>query len=172
MFSFIDIILIGIIIVFVVSGFVFGLIQGIGAIIGLAVGFWAAINYFGGLGDVLTPIFLGHSVWAHIIAFILIFILANRLVGLVFWLIDRAFKIISIIPFLKSVNRLGGAVLGLIEGILVCGLILGFVLGYFGEVSWIKDNLAVSPVGQWLVIGSDYAKAALAAILGFIGSKF
>lgn len=170
-FTFIDIILIGIVIVFVVSGFVMGLIQGIGALIGLAAGFWAAMNYFNALGDWLTPIFLGHSIWAHVIAFLLIFILVNRLIGLAFWLIDKAFKIISIIPFLKSINRLGGAILGLIESVLICGLTLGFLLGYFGEVSWIKDNLAGSSVGYWLIVGADYAKAAMAVIINTIAGR-
>jgi len=171
-FTFIDIILIAIVIVFVVSGFVMGLIQGIGALIGLAAGFWAAMHYFNAFGDWLTPIFLGHGIWAHIIAFILIFVLANRLVGFVFWLIEKAFHIVSIIPFLKSINRLGGAVLGLIEGILFCGLIIGFLLGYFGELSWIKDNLAVSPVAHWLAFTAGYFKNAAAFIIQAIGGKF
>lgn len=163
-FTFVDIIFIGIIIVFTVSGFVMGLIQGIGALIGLAAGFWAAIRLFDSFGDILTPIFFGHSVGAHIAAFIIIFILASRLVGLIFWLIDKFFHIISIIPFLKSINRLGGALLGLVEGILICGLTLGFLLGYFGEVAWIKDNFGSSLIVHWLVAGSGYAKTAISAI--------
>ena len=170
-FTFIDIILIGIVIVFVVSGFVMGLIQGIGALIGLAAGFWAAMRYFSAFGDWLTPIFMGHGIWAHIIAFILIFVLANRLVGLIFWLIERVFKIISIIPFLKSINRLGGAVLGLVEGILVCGLILGFLFGYFGELGWIKDNLSGSTVAHWLAFTAGYIKDAATVVIHAITGK-
>lgn len=171
-FTLVDVVLIAIIVVFAVVGFMLGLIQGIGALIGLAAGTWVAGQYFLPVGNYLTPLFLGHAVLAKIISFLLIFILINRLVGFVFWLIEKAFHIISIIPFLKSINKLGGVILGLIEGILFLGIIIFVIAKIAPDLALVKDHLNTSQVAHWVVLAATYINNLLPETVKQIKSIF
>lgn len=122
-----DLILILILFVFIAFGFTMGLIQAIGAIVGLVVGTWVAGLYYEPMAQWLEPIILGHATAARIISFILIFTVVNRLSGLAFWFISKVFKLFSIIPFTKSLNRILGAILGLLEGVLAIGVVMYFI---------------------------------------------
>lgn len=111
---------------FIVSGFWFGIIHMVGSLVGLVVGAWAAGHYFQALANMVTPWLGGNANLARILAFFFIFVLVNRLFGVIVWLAEKVFKIIAIIPFLKTFNRLLGAIFGLIEGTLVLGLAVFF----------------------------------------------
>jgi len=86
------------------------------------------------------------------VAFILIFILINKIIGLIFYLIGKAFNLISIIPFLKSINRLAGLILGLIEGVLVMGLVIYAVAKFAPALPWLSDGLNKSIIAHYLVV--------------------
>jgi len=144
-----DLILILILFLFIAFGFALGLVQTIGALIGVVAGAYLAGVFYEPLGAWLEPILLGHGNTARIIAFIVIFVLVNRLIGLIFWFINKIFNLISIIPFTKSLNRILGALLGFLEGTLVLGLIIYFVSRF--EISeWFTGVLAGSKVAMWL----------------------
>ena len=144
-----DLILLLILFLFVAFGFALGLVQTVGALVGVVVGAWAAGIFYEPFGAWLEPILLGHGAIARIIAFVVIFVLINRLIGLIFYIINKIFNIISIIPFTKSVNRLLGALLGFIEGTLVLGLIIYFISRF--EISeWFTGVLIGSKVAMWL----------------------
>jgi len=115
----VDLVLIFILLGFAGAGAKDGFIHALGRLIGAILGFVAArawsIKLVGILG-VFMP-----AGWAHLIAFLLIFIVITRLLGLVFKLADGVFEIIKILPFLKSIDRLLGAVLGFVEGFILLG---------------------------------------------------
>lgn len=159
-----DLILILALFSFIALGFALGLIQGIGAILGVFAGAWAAAWYYEPVGVWLTPILLGHSLIAKIVAFIVLFTLANRLVGLVFYVIDKIFHLIAIIPFLKSLNRILGALLGFIEGVLAISLIL-FFISHLGIAAWLSEAIAASKVAAWLMGLVNALSPLLPAIL-------
>ena len=46
---------------------------------------------------------------------------------MIFWIIDKAFGIIAIIPFLKTFNHLLGGLFGLLEGLLFIAVIVFFL---------------------------------------------
>lgn len=123
-----DLVLILIIFVFVAFGFTMGLVQAIGSLVGIFLGTWVAGLYYVSFAELLTPIFLGNALTANIVSFILIFTVVNRLTGLAFWFVNKAFNLISIIPFTKSLNRILGAILGLVEGALAIGIVLYFIV--------------------------------------------
>ncbi|MEK7167845.1 MAG: CvpA family protein [Patescibacteria group bacterium] len=161
MFSLVDVILIVIVLVFALTGFAWGLIQGIGALVGLAAGIFAATNYYFILAGWLTPIFLGNAVLAKIVAFIAIFAIANRLVGLVFWIINKTFNIIAIIPFIKPINRIAGLILGLAEGIIITGVSLYVIAKFGGNIPWLAETLNNSQVAHWLVSATQFLNSFL-----------
>jgi uncharacterized membrane protein required for colicin V production len=149
-----DLILILALFGFVAMGFAMGLIQTVGAVVGVFAGAWLASLFYEGFASVLTPILLGHAGLAKVVSFILIFTIANRLVGLLFYILGKVFNLLAIIPFLKTFNRLFGAIFGLIEGVLVLGFTLTFIL-----------NLAISPWFDSAMAGSEIAKLLVMAVI-------
>ena len=152
-----DFILVIIISCFVFSGLRFGLIHALGALIGTIAGALIAGHYFDQFGHTLNAVFLGNLNLARIFAFIIIFIVVSHLVGFIFWLLDRIFHVISIIPFLKSINRLAGGILGFFEGTIVSGLIL-IVVAKFPFAGFIVPAMEGSNVAKWLM---DFGKILL-----------
>ena len=150
-FTLVDVILIAAVLIFAVVGFVLGLIHAVGSLAGLVLGVWLAGRYFMPLADWLTPIILGHSGVAKVIAFVLLFIIVNRLVGLLFYLLEKAFHLLAIIPFLGSINKIAGLLLGLVEGILITGLVIYIIAKFIPDIPWLIDNLNNSQVAHWLV---------------------
>lgn len=106
---------------FVLYGLWFGLIHAFGTLIGTIAGAFLAGRFFDAIAMKFLWLFGGNTNLARIVVFILIFTIVNRLIGLVFFIFERGFKILTIIPFLTSLNRLGGAVLGFVEGAIVLG---------------------------------------------------
>jgi membrane protein required for colicin V production len=127
---------------FVFYGIFFGLIRTFGTFAGVLVGAFLASRFYLPAADWLNTFFFGYNNLGKVLVFILLFSLFNRVTGFVFYLLDRAFNLISIIPFLKTFNRLGGAILGFITGSLILGLILYVASRY---------ALIESLFGQWLV---------------------
>lgn len=136
---------------FVFYGIFFGLIKTIGNIVGVVVGAFLASHFYIQVFYWAKDLFFGYENLGKVITFIVLFTIVNRVVGLVFALVDRSFHLISIIPFLKTINRLGGAVLGFIMGALIVGLIIYVasryaIVGYFAG-----DMLASSKIAPFLV---------------------
>lgn len=164
MISLFDLILILIIFGFVWFGFWYGLIYSLGSIVGVIVGALGAGKYY----LVAAGLVSDHpGNFLKVVAFILLFGLINKLIGVLFWLIDKIFNILSIIPFLKTINRLAGATLGLLEGILALGLVLYIYTKYpFSE--WINSGLALSQVSPKLLSVTAILKPFLPEALKMI----
>lgn len=138
-----DVILLVILFGFVLFGFWFGLIHTLGALLGIVVGAFIAGHTYDLAASKTVVFFAGNLNLARIICFIVIFILVNRLIGFVFFIIEKIFNFISVIPFLKSINRLAGAAIGFFEGLLVIGLIL-----------YVASKYPVGPFFDKMLIGS------------------
>lgn len=142
----IDVIILIILAGFVFYGLFFGLIRTVGSLLGVVGGLWLTLIFYLTVFDWVKNLFFGHELSGKIIVFIVLFILINRLVGFIFALLDRTFDLISIIPFLKTINRLAGAALGFIEG----GLILGLALIFISQTAF-AGRLDGSKVAPFLV---------------------
>jgi uncharacterized membrane protein required for colicin V production len=111
---------------FVLAGFWFGVIHMVGSLVGLVFGAIIAGRFYDDLGAWIAPWLGDNFNLAKIIAFAAIFILVTKLVAVLVWIVDKVFKFIAVIPFLKTFNRLLGAALGLVEGTLLIGLLVYF----------------------------------------------
>lgn len=145
-----DIILIVIIAFFGFSGFWFGFIHMLGSFLGILAASVIAGKYFEVIALKLSFLFGGFDSLGKIVTFIIIFILVTRLVGLLFFVINKIFKIVSIIPFLKTINRLVGAVLGIAEGLVLTSLTL-YLLVRFPLGNTINMALSNSRVVAYLL---------------------
>ena len=149
-----DIILLIILGGFVLYGLWFGLIHSIGVLVGTIAGAYFAARWYDPVASWREFYFGGHANLARVICFLLIFALVDRLVGLLFWLVDKVFSILKIIPFLGLANRLLGAALGFAEGVLVLGLTL-YVAERYPLGDWFTTSLADSKVAHYLIdVGS------------------
>ncbi len=107
-------------------GFWFGAIHMVGGLIGTIAGSWLAGHYYDTLSLVISNILGINSPWLNLICFIKIFVLVNRLIGFIFYILDKTFGFLSRLPFIKTIDRLGGLVFGLLEAVMVIGLTLYF----------------------------------------------
>lgn len=171
-FTLVDVILILILFSFMAAGFVFGLIRSIGSLVGLAIGTWAAGHYFMPLAEWLTPILRGNSSWANIAAFFIVFIIINRLTVLIFHLIDKGFSLLAIVPFMKTINRLGGLCLGIIEGVLITGVAIYIIAKFAPDSSFVVDILNESQLAHGLVAVTQFLTWLLPEAFDKIKSVF
>ncbi len=145
--SILDFILILILFFFTFAGFFFGLIHTLGSLVGTVAGILVAGRYFEGFAEKIP---IGNANLAKVVSFFVIFVVASRLVGFAFFLIDKIFKVLSLLPFLKSINRLLGAVLGLAEGAVVLAVVLVLVMR-FPFAGFLFPAIEGSQVAQALV---------------------
>jgi len=135
---------------FVMSGLWFGLIHSFGALIGTIAGAFFAARWYEPVAVRFISFFGDHHNLARIVCFLVLFIIIDRLVGLIFWIINKFFSVLPTIPFLKTINRLLGAFFGFLEGVLVLGLTLFFVGKYpLGE--WFSGLISDSKVADYLI---------------------
>jgi len=147
--GFIDIVLLVIIGAFVFFGLFFGLIHTLGSLVGAILGIAVASHFIEPTVEAFGFLLGGGSV-AKIILFIIIFLIVSRLVGLVFWVFEKIFGFVSIVPFAKSINRLLGALFGFIEGIIVVGVVLFYAMQVLPEDT-LLTLLEGSAVANFLV---------------------
>jgi membrane protein required for colicin V production len=145
----IDIILIVIVAAFVFFGLFFGLVHTIGSLVGAIAGIFLATRFIDPAFAKFGFLFGGGEV-GKIILFIILFIVITRLVGIIFWLIEKVFGIITIIPFAKSLNRFLGAIFGFIEGVIVVGVVLFYAMQVLPNDTLLLA-LETSTVAKYLV---------------------
>ncbi|MFA5128654.1 MAG: CvpA family protein [Patescibacteria group bacterium] len=135
---------------FVLYGLWFGLIHTLGVLVGTIAGAFLAARWYEPVAGWAGFLFGGHENLAKVVCFLILFVIINRLVGLIFWIIDKIFSFLKIVPFLSTINRLLGAVFGFFEGVLVLGLTL-FVAERYPLGDWFVNSLADSKIANYFI---------------------
>jgi len=152
-----ELILLAVILGFGIGGFATGLIQAIGSLVGVLVGTTVATRAYDDIAALALPLFGGNQIAAAVTSFIFLFLLTSRLVAFVVHLIDKAYKFLAVFPGLKMLNRVGGFVLGIVEGVFVVGVVLTLVTrlplaestrATLETSFWLKNFIAI---GSWLL---------------------
>lgn len=112
---------------FGIYGFWSGFVRAFGSILGTFLAVYLSGRYYEDLANWLTSLTHLQLNTSKVLMFIIAYFLITSVIGIAFWLINKIFKIVSIIPFVKTFNRLFGLVFGLIEGVLSVGLFVYFV---------------------------------------------
>ena len=161
-----DYILLGIILILALLGLKKGFLESLGSIVGIIVAAIIASRFFP-----IVASWFGGSNFSNIIAFVIIFGLAIKIVSLLFWVFGKIFRIITILPFISTFDRLLGFILGFVEGIFILAIILNFILEYPLN-DWLMWQMSVSVVGKTLLtIGSVFVPLfpeALKAVKSFM----
>jgi membrane protein required for colicin V production len=122
--NWVDIVIIIYLVLSVLSGFMQGLIRTVLSIIGMIVGILLASHFYKQLGDILT--FISNRDWANIVAFAVILLAVMGIAALLAWLLRSLIKKIM----LGWIDKLGGAVFGLILGALSVSAFLAVIVKY------------------------------------------
>ncbi len=155
----IDLLLVIIVGAFVLYGAFFGFIHTLGNLIGAILGIFVA-------GRIIDPVFnaigfiFGGGIWGKIILFVILFLLITKLFGVLFYFVEKAWGVLSKIPFAKSINRLLGMAFGFMEGVIVVGIIIFYALQYLPE-DGVRAALETSALSDYLLAIGKTAKILL-----------
>jgi membrane protein required for colicin V production len=152
--NWLDIVILIYLAVSVISGLVQGLIRTVLSIVGVIVGIFLASHFYIQLGNALT--FISNKDTANIVAFIIILLAVMIVAAIIAWLLKSIIKAIK----LGWVDKLGGAVLGLILGALSVSAFLAIIVKYT-SASFIVDSKL-----------SGFFLDKFPLILGFLPSEF
>jgi membrane protein required for colicin V production len=153
--NWLDVVILVLIAVPAVAGLKFGVIKILFTVAGIIIGVVLAGQFSDSLAGALK--FIDDPRWAEIAAFAFIMIAVLILSGVAAGLLS---SILSAI-LLGWVNRVGGAILGIILGGIFCGAILTMWVNYLG----IGDSVADSALAGFLLDGFPF-------ILGLLPDEF
>lgn len=141
--NWLDIILLIIILFFVFRGFRAGLVGAVGALLGIIVGIWVGSNFMDEVATWLIGFLnFNNQSLASILAFVLIFIVVNIIFSTAVWIINSIFHVIPLINF---ANKIIGALIGLLGGILFISALV-YLLSVFAFSQNIADVLQGSQI--------------------------
>lgn len=138
-----------VLIAFAANGFKAGAVEGFGRLVGGVLGFLAARAWSGWFITALSlfmPI-----MWASLVAFIVVFLLVDNIVGFVFKLIEKIVGVIEKLPLIKQISEFLGAIFGLLEGIVVIGGI-AFLLRQVAEPLGVAQTVINLKLVVWIEI--------------------
>jgi membrane protein required for colicin V production len=147
--NWLDIVILVLIVVPAIAGLKFGIIKILFTVAGIIIGVVLAGQFSGSLAGSLT--FISDPRWAEIAAFAFIMIAVLILAGVAAGLLSSVLSAI----LLGWVNRLGGAVLGIVMGGIFCGAILTMWVRFLG----IGDTISNSALAGFLLNGFPFILA-------------
>lgn len=123
----VDVIILAIIAGFGFVGYYFGFVSTLGSILGAVLGVYFSTRYYVSLAQWLMKITGWTGNFSIVVSLIILFLVFNRLLGFIFWLIENAFKLVTELPLIFRLNKILGSILGLFEGVLVIGITIFFI---------------------------------------------
>ena len=147
-FTFIDLALLILVVLFVIFGLYFGLIHTLGSLVGALIAIVGAGYALSYVIDWLS-VFVSVGPTLTIVTFIVLFLIISRLVGFVFYLIEKTVGVIAKLPFISSLDHLLGGILGFIEGVIVTGVLIHLALTYL-PAGGFTGALNISTIGGWI----------------------
>jgi membrane protein required for colicin V production len=118
----VDILIWVVLLIFAVKGFMKGLVMEVCSLAGVVVGGWAALVYCHPFAEVLRQ----HSKLPSALTSILSFGLIFLSLGLLFFFLGHLLTTLFKIVLLGGLNRIGGVLMGLLQGALVVSVLLSF----------------------------------------------
>ena len=145
--TFFDLILLLALFGFIWFGFWNGLVHALGGLISIILSVFVASRWYDVLALKLLPFLDNNASLANLLGFIIIFALAQIVFMSIVQIVNKFFQM----PFLKIINRLAGAVFGLVGGVLIIGLILYFSTKFSLGSGW-EDLINTSFIAPTLIV--------------------
>lgn len=115
----VDGILFGVLALSVLWGFKAGAIRAVGNVVGTILSAVLAWKFLEPTVNFLAPWF-GSSILRQVVFYLILFAVISKLMGLVIYFIEKLFGMVSWLPFAEGANKLIGALVGAVEGIILC----------------------------------------------------
>jgi membrane protein required for colicin V production len=148
--SLFDIVLLIIIGSFALFGLWFGLVHTLGSLIGTAFGVYLASRFYEPVANwVINFTGVGQN-YIKVTVFIISFLVITRLVGFVFWVLQRFLTMFTRMPFIHGLDRIMGAIFGFLEGSVIVGVSLFFIARFPISIPFM-DGMANSKLAPPLV---------------------
>lgn len=144
--NWLDILLLAIIGVSLVLGLIKGLMRMVIGIAAVVAGFIIAALYYRPVSELFSRV-LAAEIWRQLIAFALIFVAVMIVGGLVSFLLSKIIK-----GPLRFVDRVLGGLLGVVTGILICGVLVIAQLAFPVDKQVLRRS-ALAPYCYWLTKG-------------------
>lgn len=168
--SYIDLVLALIVLGFALWGFTSGFVRAVASLIGSAIALViTAKTYLDVSVWALPPAWQGF--WMQALVFVVLFLLVNKLIGLVVSLIDKTFHIIAFMPLASLVNRLIGFLFGLFEGLVVAAACVFVASVTPATPVWLATALSDSTVAVWIATVLSFIVPLLPPLPAWITSS-
>ncbi|MEK7680617.1 MAG: CvpA family protein [Patescibacteria group bacterium] len=125
--SIFDIVLIIIISGFGLFGLWFGLLHTVGSLLGTVFGVYLASRYYEPIANWVINFTSWNQNHVKVVIFVIVFLIIARLVGFVFWIMQKVLSIFTKLPFIRGLDKIAGLIFGIFEGALVVGISLYFI---------------------------------------------
>ena len=132
--NYFDVAVVVILALFVLRGFLRGFVGEVAGLVAIVGGLWFAHTYSPLVAQYLT--FLTDPVWRNIAAYVLAFVGVVLVVGLLARLLQ---KILSF-SFVSWADKLAGAMLGFIKGLVICALLLLVAQRFVHDAAFMRDS--------------------------------
>lgn len=123
-----DLALILIMVFFVAQGVWQGFVHGVGSLVGSIVGLILAARFYERFVPWMTAVTHLDSSISKIVTFVVVYMVISKGISLLLWLLEKLISGLHIIPFFGLFNRIGGGILGFVEGVLMVGVAFNFAL--------------------------------------------
>jgi len=144
--NWLDIVIIVAIAITTLIGLKIGLIKAVLSLVGLIVGIILARLYYVPLSEQLT--FIPQATMAKVAAFAIIMIGVMIIAGV----LAMVLKWVTSVIMLGWVNRIGGAVFGLVLGALLCGAVLALWVKFLGAGEIIASSTLAAILSQFPLV--------------------
>ena len=144
--NWLDILFLVIIAVSLIIGLIKGLARMIIGVASVVAGFVIAGLYYRPVSALFNRL-LAAEIWRHLIAFVLIFIAVLIVGGLISFLLSKIIK-----GPLRFADRVLGGILGVIAGVLICGVLVIAQLSFPVDKQVLRSS-ALAPHCYWLTKG-------------------
>lgn len=154
--NFLDILLIGIIALFLIRGFFRGLVQEVLSLIAIVLAVMLAANY----QHIIIPhleLYITNEMTVSVLAYVLIFF--GTLI--LFWLLAKVIRTILDISLLGWIDRLAGGVFGLLEGILIGLICLMFLQTFMPKSDFLTQSYLAPRAQHMIELLAEYAPESI-----------
>lgn len=148
--AYLDIIFFIILLGFVYNGINKGFIRLLGRLVALVIGIILTSHLYVPIYNFLNQFLSLNEALAKVFIFIITYLILNRLINWLFVLIEKVYKLLSIIPFTQFINKLLGATLGLLEGLLLLSIIVHLFKSFKLFSGQVEESI-ISPALLWFI---------------------
>jgi membrane protein required for colicin V production len=131
--NFFDVLILGVVSLFVINGYRKGFIISLATFAALIAGIYIALHCSNYIQGILKENFHPSPTWLPILSFTATFLIVIILVFLVAKLMEKIFDVVG----MGFLNKLAGAILGLVKGVIFASIILFIVYSVDKNQKWI-----------------------------------